>query len=243
MICCRFDLRKKMLPYIEGRLSEPGTERLETHLLNCASCRALLVRLRTGHRMAQRLASLPMAVDESPEFESGTVGLEGLEARALGGAWLATWRDRLDRLATARVVTALSAVVLLQLGLLVVSNRGVLLGEHSRTSVSTGSIDFGEFRQLTIAELKSNTQPHVATDGYVEDVHTDREEGTVAFKLVQKPQSGTPFVVCEIMSPIRMAPPPEGSRVRVYGVERYDAQQDRKWYEVNPVLKIVPVKP
>jgi len=240
MICWRFDLRRKMLPYIEGRLLRPETKRLEAHLLNCAFCRELLVRLRTGHRMAQRLASLPLAVDESPGFESGVARLEA--AMAPGGTRLATWRDRLDRLATARVVTALSAVVLLQLGLLVVSNRGVLLGEHSRMAVSTGSIDFAEFRQLTIPELKSNTQPHVATDGYVEDVHTDEEEGTVAFKLVENPQNGASFVVCEIMSPIQMAPPAEGSRVRVYGVERYDAQQDRKWYEVNPVLKIVPVK-
>jgi len=241
MICWRFDLRKKMLPYLEGRLPEPETERLEAHLLDCARCRALLVRLRRGHRMAQRLASLPLAAGEPPQFESGMAWFEA--STAPGGTGLAAWRDRLDRLATARVVTVLSAVVLLQLGLLVVSNRGVLLGEHARTSGSAGSIDFGEFRQLTIPELESNTQPHVATDGYVEDVHADQEEGTVAFKLVQKPQSGAPFVVCEIMSPIRMAPPREGSRVRVYGVERYDAQADRKWYEVNPVLKIVPVKP
>jgi len=239
MICWRFDLRKKMLPYLEGRLPELETARLEAHLLNCAFCRALLVRLRTGHRMAQRLASLPLAVDEP--FESGIAWLEAAESP--GGARFAAWRDRLDRLATARVVTVLSAVVLLQLGLLVVSNRGVLLGEHSRAAASAGSIDFDEFRQLTIPELKSNTQPHVATDGYVEDVHTDEEEGTVAFKLAENPHGGTSFVVCEIMSPIQMAPPAEGSRVRVYGVERYDAQQDRKWYEVNPVLRIVPVKP
>jgi len=242
MSCWRFDLQKRMLPYLEGRLPEPKRARLERHLLDCESCRALLVRLRAGHQMAQRLASLEFESAGTPDFESEIAGLEG--AVAEGGTRGIAWRGWLERLATPRMVTALSAVVLLQLGLLVVSNRSILLGERSRTSiVVAGAIDLAEFRQLAIPELKSNTQPHVATDGYVEDVHTDEEEGTVAFKLVQNPQNGSSFVVCEIMSPIRMAPPADGSRVRVYGVERYDAQQDRKWYEVNPVLSIVPLKP
>lgn len=241
MSCWRFDLRKRMLPYLEARLPECETARLERHLLDCESCRALLVRLRAGHQMAQRLASLEFEGAEAPDFESEIAGLEAAAA-SQGAMQSLAWRGWLDRLATPRMVTALSAVVLLQLGLLVVSNRGVLLGERSRTSIAAGAIDLAEFRQLTIPELKSNTQPHVATDGYVEDVHTDEEEGTVAFKLVQSPQNSPSFVVCEIMSPIQMAPPAEGSRVRVYGVERYDAQQDRKWYEVNPVLSIVPLK-
>jgi hypothetical protein len=239
MSCWRFDLRRQMLPYLEARLPESETARLERHLVDCEPCRGLLVRLRAGHQMAQRLASFPPMRAEAVDFESE---MAGLEAAASGSRTPSlAWRDRLERLATPRMVTALSAVVLLQLGLLVVSNRGVLLGERSRT-LTTGAIDLAEFRQLTIPELRSNTQPHVATDGYVEDVHTDEEEGTVAFKLVQSPQNGSSFVVCEIMSPIQMAPPAEGSRVRVYGVERYDAQQDRKWYEVNPVLSIVPLK-
>ncbi|HEV2425311.1 MAG TPA: zf-HC2 domain-containing protein [Terriglobia bacterium] len=237
MSCWRFDLRRRMLPYLEARLPEADTARLERHLVDCESCRGLLVRLRAGHQMAQRLASLQI------EEEAADAGREiaGLEAALFaGGRRGVGWRDWLERLATPRMVSVLSAVVLLQLGLLVVSNRGVLL---SRTPAVRGAVDLAEFRRLTIPELKANTQPHVATDGYVEDVHTDEEEGTVAFKLVQSPQNGSPFVVCEIMSPIQMRPPAEGSRVRVYGVERYDAQQNRKWYEVNPVLSIAPLKP
>jgi hypothetical protein len=241
MSCWRFDLRRTMIPYLEGQLADSRTARLEKHLLDCEPCRALLVRLRAGHQMAQRLTLLPIERERTSSLEFRVTELEA--AVAPGRNWPTAWRDRLDRLATPRVVTALAALVLLQLGLLVVSNRGVLLGERGRTVVSTGAIDLAEFRQITIGELRSNTQPHVATDGYVEDVHTDAEEGTVAFKLVEYPQGGSPFVVCEIMSPIQMAPPPEGSRVRVYGVERYDAQQDRKWFEVNPVLKIEPLKP
>lgn len=240
MTCWRFDLRKKMLPYLEAQLPESETARLERHLLDCESCRALLVRLRAGHLMAQRLASLQLGSAPAADSESEMAGLEAAAYRSATPGL--PWRDRLERLATPRMVTALSAVVLLQLGLLVVSNRGILLGERSRTA-AVGVIDLAEFRQLTVPELRSNTQPHVATDGYVEDVHTDEEEGTVAFKLVQSPQNGSSFVVCEIMSPIQMAAPRAGSRVRVYGVERYDGQQDRKWYEVNPVLRIVPLKP
>lgn len=238
MRCWRFDLRRRMLPYLEARLPESETARLERHLIDCESCRALLVRLRAGHQMAQRLASIEIESAKAQDLESEIAGLEAAAFQRAAGSL--AWRDRLERLATPRMVTALSAVVLLQLGLLVVSNRGILL---SRTPAATGTIELAEFRRLTIPELRSNTQPHVATDGYVEDVHTDEEEGTVAFKLVQSPQNGSSFVVCEIMSPIRMAPPADGSRVRVYGVERYDAQQDRKWYEVNPVLSIVPLKP
>jgi len=241
MSCWRFDLRKRMLLYLEGRLPEPKTARLERHLLDCESCRALVVSLRAGHQMARRLASLELESAEAPDFEPEIAGLEA--AASEGGTPGLVWQGWLDRLATPRIITVLSAVVLLQLGLLVVSNRGVLLGERSRTSIAAGAIDLAGFRHMTISELKSNTQPHVATDGYVEHVHTDEEEGTVAFRLVESSQNKSSFVVCEIMSPIQMAPPAEGSRVRVYGVERYDAQQDRNWYEVNPVLSIVPLKP
>ena len=240
MACWRFDLRRKMVPYIEATLPAPGTARLERHLLDCADCRALLVRLRAGHQMAQRLASVPVEIGDASDYESAMAAVHG--GLPTSRTPVSSWRERLERLATPRTVTALSGLVVLQLGLLVVSNRRMLLGERSRLSVKTSAIDLREFREISIPDLKSNTQPHVATEGYVEDVHTDGEEGTVAFRLVEGQPNAGSFVVCEIMSPIQMAPPREGSRVRVYGVERYDAQQDRKWYEVNPVLSIVTLK-
>jgi hypothetical protein len=60
----------------------------------------------------------------------------------------------------------------------------------------------------------------------------------VAFKLVESRGASQPFVVCEIVSPIRIEAPRVGSHVRVYGVARYDAQSDRNWYEVNPIFEI-----
>ncbi len=47
-----------------------------------------------------------------------------------------------------------------------------------------------------------------------------------------------PFVICEVRD---LQPPDhsgEGSRVRVYGRARFDAQPGRGWHEVNPVMEI-----
>jgi len=133
-------------------------------------------------------------------------------------------------------------LVLIQATFLLISNRGFVFGGRGGAAISLSATDLKEFRQLSIPELKSNTQPHIATDGYVQDVHTDEEEGTIAFKLVDSKHASGSFVVCEIMNPIHMPAPAEGSHVRVYGVARYDAQTDRKWYEVNPVLNISVLK-
>lgn len=142
----------------------------------------------------------------------------------------------LDRFTTRRGVAALAMVVLVQLGLLVASNRRLLFGQ--RSGAPTGALDLSEFHPLRIRDLKFNTEPHIAIQGYVRDVHADEEEGTVAFELFDDPKGSGSFVVCEIMSPISMPAPHEGSYVRVYGVARYDAQAQRNWYEVNPVLSI-----
>jgi hypothetical protein len=235
MLCRHFLLRRQFVPYLEGALGDESVKRIEQHLLDCEPCRDLFVRLRAGHQMAQRLGRIVPVHDRGPEF--GALMASAATARP---RWTTAWQDWAERLATPRAVTALAGLVIVQLALLVVSNRGVLLGKHSRVVANSGTLDLAEFRQLSIRDLKSNTQPHVATDGYVYDVHTDAEEGTVAFKLAENPGASKQFVVCEIMT--RMATPREGEHVRVYGVARYDAQADRKWYEVNPVLNIAALK-
>ena len=237
MSCWRFDLRRKLLPYIEGLLDTCDVMRLERHLLDCERCRETLVRLRAGHNLAQRLARMPSTDSSQPSFadlmraQSGTPSTRSRR-------FLMGWSERL---ATPRVVTALAALVLLQTVVLVVSNRGLVFGERATVSTKPYELDLSQFRKLSISELKFNSQPHVATEGYVENVHTDKEEGTVAFRLVESRGASEPFVVCEIVSPIQMKAPREGSRVRVFGVARYDAQADRKWYEVNPVFHIAPL--
>ena len=234
-MCGHYLLRRKFVPYLEGGLDAESVKRLEKHLVDCEACRDLFVRLRAGHRMAQRLQRIFPASDVRPEFASvmTALGESGVSSTS-------AWQNWLDRLSTPRAVTVLVALVIVQLALLVVSNRGVLLGERSRVSVNSGTLDLGEFRQISIDDLRSNTQPHVAADGYVYDVHRDAEEGTVAFKLAETRNAPRQFVVCEIMT--QLPPPRNGEHVRVYGVARYDAQTDRNWYEVNPVLSIASLK-
>jgi len=236
MICWRLDLKRELLPYVEGRLQALGVRRLEQHLLDCEPCRELTARLRTGHNLAQKLPRVSPAEQGEPKF--GDLMRVHSRAAQRRQQRFASFRGWSDRLATPRVVVALALLVLLQAGLLVVSNRGVVFGERAWPSATPHDLDRSQFRKLSISELRSNSKPHVAIEGYVEDIHPDEEEGTVAFKLVEHPGASEPFVVCEIVSPIQMDAPRDGSRVRVYGVARYDAQSDRNWYEVNPVFEI-----
>jgi hypothetical protein len=75
-------------------------------------------------------------------------------------------------------------------------------------------------------------------EGYVSEVSVNDEDGDLSFKLVDDLGQPGPFIVCEIIDPIKLAAPAVGSRVRVYGVSRYDGQADHNWYEVHPVLNI-----
>lgn len=235
MLCRHYLLRRKYVPYLEGTLSDKSVKRVEQHLVDCEPCRDLFVRLRAGHQMAQRLERLVPVRDDRREF-AGIMAAVNASSRSRKFGW----QGWLEHLATPRAVSILATLVFVQLVLLVVSNRGVLLGKHSPVAINSGTLDLDEFRRLSINDLRNNTQPHVATDGYVYDVHRDAEEGTVAFKLADSRKAPKEFVVCEILT--RMPAPRDGDHVRVYGVARYDAQTDRKWYEVNPVLDIDPLK-
>jgi Putative zinc-finger len=239
MSCWHFGLRRKLLPYIEGELNEKDVKQVERHLLDCGLCRDLLLRLRAGHQMAQ---SLSAQVPDSDHFSGFEAMLASVRKESSRSRRLWAWHDWVDRFATPGVLGALTVVLVAQLALLVVSNRDVLFGQHTSVTVKTSALQLNDFHLLSLAEVKFNTEPRISTEGYVKDVHRDGEEGTLAFKLVANPQGHGPFVVCEIMSPIKMPAPQDGSYVRVYGVSRYDAQADRKWYEVNPVLDIAVLK-
>lgn len=241
MSCWRFYLRRKFVPYLEGSLPPHEAKRLEKHMLGCDRCRAMFARLRAGHQLAQQLRQFnPEGAHDAPEFEAMMADMgEIVTGRH---RWARLWENWLYALTTPRVVQGLTALVLVLSALLVVSNRRVLFGERESVTVKRSAMDFSNFRPLSIPEIRLNTQPHISTEGYVRDLHVDKEEGTVHFRLVEIPQGSGPFVVCEIISPIGMSLPREGSRVRVYGVARYDAQPGREWHEVNPVLNIAVLK-
>jgi Putative zinc-finger len=239
MSCWRLGFRKRLLLYVEGTLPRREVERVERHLLACPKCRSVLWRLRAGRRIAQQIPRV------SPS-EDAQAGFDSFIARVAAGRWRSRhkfwcWRERLDRWATPRVVAALVAVVLVQLALLVFSNRKTLLGERSFVPREVSASDLQGFRRISIQNVRLDMQPHVVTEGYVADVHTDEREGVVAFRLVEHPGSMTPFLTCEIMRPLELPPPKNGTYVRVYGVSRYDAQEGHGWYEVNPVVKITPL--
>ena len=73
---------------------------------------------------------------------------------------------------------------------------------------------------------------------YLHGTKADLAVGDLTFKLVDNLNAQDRFIVCEIIEPIRLQPPAVGSRVRVYGVSRYDGEHDHNWYEVHPVLNI-----
>ncbi len=238
MRCLRFDLRRKFLPYLEG--SGPAAERvrLEKHLKRCANCRATLIRLGDGHRLAQSLRNPdPEGTGPAPEFQGLMSG-----ARAGSDSNLHRW-TRFPVIwsgAASRpwVVYALTAVVLAQLALLAMTNRRILFPKRYSSIVRPTYLDLSGFRSLSLSDVRGNTLPRIATEGYVRDVHIDEEERTVHFKLVESPQGSENFVVCEMISPLGLPVPQEGSRVKVYGIARFDAQANRNWHEVNPVLNI-----
>jgi anti-sigma factor RsiW len=237
MSCWHFRLQGKILPYLDGELAPPQVSRLERHLLDCQWCRERLLRLRAASQFARQLPRVAPWGDADSDFEALTARAAGRRPRArIKRSWGVP--IRLGALVTPRVVTALVALVVLQSALLIESNRGVLFGQRTSVTVRAGALDLGDFRALRVSDIRANTQPEVVTQGYVSDVHTDREEGTVAFKLAEDRQGAGPFVVCEIIAPINVAAPAKGSYVRVYGVTRYDGQSDRRWYEINPVLQI-----
>jgi hypothetical protein len=236
MSCWRPGWRKKLLLYLEGDLTQPEDASMERHLLKCASCRDTLQRMRMGRRMAQQIPRVAPPRDSHAGFGALMMSLTGGVKDRTRRSW--GWKDNLERLATPRVVVVLAVVIIVQLTFFLLVNRKALLSGRSASSDGISYSYLHGFHPISIQNIRLDTQPHIATEGYVENVHFDRHEGVIAFRLVGQPNAMKPFVVCEIMRSMELAPPKEGSHIRVYGISRYDAQRDRDWYEINPVLGI-----
>jgi hypothetical protein len=129
-------------------------------------------------------------------------------------------------------------IVALVAALLIAFSKGRSPEEESAGSMVAEALDLREFHTVNIGDIEQNMKPHVMAEGYVSEVRVNDEDGDLSFKLVDDLGQAGPFIVCEIIDPIRLAPPSVGSRVRVYGVSRYDGQADHNWYEVHPVLNI-----
>lgn len=235
--------RRRFLPYLSGSLSPEAIRDLENHLSGCEPCRAAFARLKEGHRLAERLSGIerkfPLASEEdaaAPVFSAALA--EAGRGSALRRKWNGIRTASSLAFAAPRTVGILAAVVILQAAVLVVFNRDALFASRKSPAAAISGIDIERFQILDIAEVPGNAHPHIATEGYVRNVWMDEEEKTLHFKLASSPDGESPYVICEILSPDRISAPRAGSRVRVYGLARYDAQVGRRWHEVNPVLNI-----
>jgi Putative zinc-finger len=219
MKCLRIDVSRKLLPYLHGILSASDAQKIEKHLSRCSSCKAKANRLLEGDAFARLI----------PSVSSKENGWSKLEA-AISREQFPTTKIPRAFMRACAVITVLSVTAFF----------GWRIG---RLSAKTPyNFAFDEYRAVAIHEMPSNTEPHVVTEGYISEVRVDHEDGDLLFKLVENLEQPSPFVICEIISPNNLNAPVVGKRVRVYGVSRYDAKEDHKWYEVHPVVAIEPVK-
>jgi hypothetical protein len=237
MRCWRIDLQRSFSIYLNGELESDKVRRIEDHILDCGSCRTSLARLRGGHRFAGQLPRFTpqrdpwCAIEAAIEKEESGASMTS-PARA---EFADRWRKRRRSPAF-----ALGVVVVVMMALLVAQN---VSSRRARTSpeqelMALEAIDTREFHTVSIANIERNTKPHIVAEGYVSEVRVNDEDGDMSFKIVDNLKQAEPFIVCEIIDPIKFAPPQVGSRVRVYGVSRYDGQDNHNWYEVHPVLNI-----
>jgi hypothetical protein len=207
-------VRRRLLPYLEDALDARAAAGLERHLAACDGCAQVLARLRSGHEAGRSFGRLaPTAPARLPRFE---------EVRA-------------ERPAFRRPFPA--AAVPATLALAVLLAAAVLFTARTR-AVRPPKPATGPFTELAISDFETGLDSRVVTEGFVQNVYFDEEERTLHIKLAESPLGQGPFVICEVRDARGLDVPAVGSRIRVYGRSRYDAQPGRGWHEVNPVMQI-----
>ncbi|HKP87783.1 MAG TPA: zf-HC2 domain-containing protein [Blastocatellia bacterium] len=232
MRCWRIDLRRSFSPYLDGELEPDKIKRIENHLIECGPCRTSLARLRGGQRFASQMPRFKPQRDPWGAIEAAIEKEEATPAAQVAHGW----RGQLSKPAYAIGVAGVLIVGLLVAGAVI--SRHFSPEQEARGLMEFEALDRREFHTVTIADIDRNTKPHIVAEGYVSQVGVNDEDGDYSFKLVEDLQQPGPFIICEIIDPIKFAPPRVGSRVRVYGVSRYDGQDNHNWYEVHPVLNI-----
>ena len=234
MKCWRIDLRRDFSRYLDKELALGSVKRIEDHLLDCGECRTRMARMQTGQRFARQMPRLMperdpwRAIEAAIDREQNSASRPPVRQNRLRPQW--------RQLVTPKLAGVASVIALLLLSVF------VFMKPTLPNILAELSIDREEFHEVNIADIEHNTEPHVVAEGYVAEVRINDEDGDLSFKLVESLHQTAPFIVCEIIDPIKVMPPPVGSRVRVYGVSRYDGKTDHRWYEVHPVLSIEMVK-
>ena len=224
--------------YADGEISHQAAIGIEDHLVDCGNCRADLLRLRAGQRFAREVPRRRPASDQWQTIERMIAAYERSKVQPAMAGDL-PWQ-RPARVSVIGWVLALASLSLFILTVIV--NRQSRPDSSGSAAGLATKLDLNDFHAVSISDIGRSTEPHVVAEGYVSDVRIDDEDGDLVFKLVDDVRSPGPFIICEIISPIKVAPPPVGSRVRVYGVSRYDGKADHQWYEVHPVLDIEVVR-
>ena len=237
MKCWRIDLRRIFSLYLNGELETKAVKRVEDHLLDCGSCRTRLARLRNGHRLAQEMPRFTPKRDPWTAIEAAIDARRPIPMQSNRGA--TNWRKLVPKPGLALAVIGVAALIA---AVLVVASGRRAAGEERAGSLIAEALDLSEFQTVNIADIEQNQKPHVMAEGYVSEVRVNDEDGDLSFKLVDDLGRPGPFIICEIIDPIKLTVPSVGSRVRVYGVSRYDGQADHNWYEVHPVLNIEVVR-
>jgi anti-sigma factor RsiW len=208
---CRI-ARRRFVSFLEGGLGKRQTARLETHLAGCARCAGLMEKVRAGHEAARRFGRLrPDLPARLPELDRAAAGRS---ARTLS--------------------PALAAGALLAAAVMIV----VLAGRQTGAGGPAPAPAAAGFARTAIREFPQSSRSRVVTEGFVREVYYDDEERTLHIKLAEAPAGPGPFVICEVRDSSRLTIPEKGSRIRVYGRARFDAQPGRGWHEVNPVMEI-----
>ncbi len=218
-----FFARRLFLPHLEGQLRSGPAARLERHLGRCASCAELLRRVKAGHEAGRSFGRLAPAAAPGrlPSFDE-------IRARRPGPrAW-----------SPALAVPALLAAAAVLVVVFAVTSR------HPAVRTGDGAIGpaeitpAGTFARLAIRDFGRDVRKQVVTEGYVQSVYYDEQEQTLHIKLAEDLRDIGPFVICEVRDARGLTIPAAGSRIRVYGRARFDAQPGRNWHEVNPVMEI-----
>ena len=227
--------------YLEGGIAPREAERLEWHVGGCRECNELLVRLRSGHEAGRQFGRLgPDAGLRPPEFKEIWAAIGATLDRPAHP--VRTGGKLLQALSTPLAARFLIALVLAQSVLLVVSFRKMPSRVTAGAVRTEGGPVLQGYAPVRIAQFASNSEFRVVTEGFVQAVYFDEHERTLHIKLVETLQKQEPFVICEVKNLGDVIIPGRGSRVRVYGTARYDAQPGRGWHEVNPVLAMAVLK-
>jgi hypothetical protein len=221
MACLRSDLKQKLTAFAHNELPPDSRKEVELHLENCNECRSRLSGITDVDRILGSMSRLSAPPDSLQKIEANVM------KKARSSHVSSFYKE----------IAVVAAALLAGFLLFAIWNRTDL-----RNQKFESEFDPKEFQSVSLSQFPKSVEPHVATEGYVQKMTVKDEEGDVKFRLVDDLNRPNHFVVCEIIEPFTMEPPPDGSRVRVYGVSRYDAKAQHGWFEVHPVLNIEPIR-